>query len=284
MRPAHRRSVILLSVLFLLGACSTHQPAKSEIATNNRRIVSLMPSLTEDLFAIGAGSQVVGVDQIANYPAAVKRLPKIASFSTIDNERILRLHADLIIGIPAQERLTQPLRNLGLATVFLKDDSFDDIFRDLDALGHLSGHGDAARSLIKNLRSQTADLQLRVHFKRPVRCFVVLATSPIITVGRGSYIARLIELAGGRNASNGLRQPYGAYSAEALLDSQPDIIISESQTHLQDVFMREPWRSLHAVQHKQVFFIDPPDILFRPGPRYNEGLSWLIARFKQIAG
>jgi len=280
MRPALRTCATLVLALSLLNACAQREnPGRHLVA--HRRIVSLIPSLTEDLFAIGAGSQIVGVDQVANYPPAVQRLPKVSSFSTIDIERIVRLHPDLVVGIPAQARLTTPLRNLGIATVLMNDDSFDDIFADLTVLGRLSGRSGEARAVSKRLRATTARLQAGNGTRRGVRCFVVLGTNPIITVGRGSYIARLIELAGGRNASDGLQQAYGAYSAEALLRLQPDVLISDRQTHLQDVLQSEPWRSLHAVARNHVFFIDPPDVLYRPGPRYNEGLSWLIARFKQ---
>ncbi|MDQ6933031.1 MAG: helical backbone metal receptor [Candidatus Eremiobacteraeota bacterium] len=275
MRPA---LWTLLVALCLLGACVQRQRSGAHLEVHQRRIVSLIPSLTEDLFGIGAGAQVVGVDELANYPPAAQRLPKVSSFSTIDSERIVRLHPDVVVGIPSQERLTTPLRTLGIHTVFLKDDSFDDIFGDLHELGKLSGHSSEATALSNRLRAQTAQLRAGIRFNHKVSCFVVLATNPIITVGRGSYIARLIELAGGRNASDSLLQPYGAFSAEALLRLQPEVLISDRQTHLQDVLQREPWRSLRAVARKRVFFTD---VLYRPGPRYNEGLSWLIARFKQ---
>lgn len=279
MPPALKTFLTLLCALWLLEACA--QPGlRGGVPAQPSRIVSLIPSLTEDLFAIGAGHQVVGVDQIANYPPAVRRLPKVSSFSTIDTERIVRLHPDLVVGIPAQARLTTPLRRVGIRTVFLSDDSFNDIYRDLEELGRLSGHSREARAVANHLHVQTAHLQA-AKSNRVVRCFVVLATNPIITVGRGSYIARLIELAGGRNTADGLLQPYGSYSAEALLRLQPDLLITDRQTHLQDVLEREPWRSLRAVSRKHVYFIDHPDVLYRPGPRYNEGLSWLIARFRQ---
>ena len=282
MPPAMKTFLMLASALWVLEGCAQREVSPPRVQPQASRIVSLIPSLTEDLFAIGAGPQVIGVDQIANYPPAVRRLPKVSSFSTIDTERIVRLHPDVVVGIPAQARLTTPLRSAGIRTVFLSDDSFDDIFRDLKELGKLSGHSKEARIVSNRLRARTAHLQATAHFSRAVRCFVVLATNPIITVGKGSYIARLIELAGGRNTADGLLQPYGSYSPEVLLRLQPDLLITERQTHLQDVLQGEPWRSLGAVGRKHVYFMDPPDVLFRPGPRYNEGLSWLIARFKQI--
>jgi ABC-type Fe3+-hydroxamate transport system substrate-binding protein len=106
---------------------------------------------------------------------------------------------------------------------------------------------------------------------------VVLGVAPIYTVGDGSYIAHLLALAGARNAS-GLRAAYAPYSAEALLAAQPDAIVADKQSGLSGVLDRAPWNALRAVREGRVYVLDDADILERPGPRYNEGLAWLIAR------
>ena len=111
----------------------------------------------------------------------------------------------------------------------------------------------------------------------------MLGVTPIFTVGDGSYIAHLLALAGGRNAS-GLREPYARYSAEALLAAQPDAIIADRQSGLAGVLDRPPWDALRAVRAGRVYVLDDADILERPGPRYNEGLAWLIARLHGKSG
>ena len=102
-------------------------------------------------------------------------------------------------------------------------------------------------------------------------------SSPIYTVGDGSYIAHLIALAGGRNAS-GVGDPYARYGDEALIAARPDAIVADAQSGIRGVLASEPWRSLRAVRDGRTFVLDDADILERPGPRYNEGLAWLIAR------
>jgi iron complex transport system substrate-binding protein len=242
------------------------------------RIVSLIPSLTEDRFAIGAGSQVVGVSAFTDYPPVASALPAVATATSLDLERIVRLHPDVVVGISAQRSFARDLRRAGLSPVLLSDDSFDDIFADLLALGRMSGHPSQSQRLVERLQRRTRELVRRLPREPAPRTFVVLGVAPIYTVGDASYIARLIALAGGRNAAADLPLAYGRYSAEALVALAPDAIVADRQSGLQGVLDRAPWTALRAVREKRVYFLDDADILERPGPRYNEGLAWLIAR------
>lgn len=241
------------------------------------RIVSLIPSLTEDLFAIGAGPQVVGVSQFTDVPVAATRLPKVASFASIDAERIVKLHPGIVVGITAQAALVTNLQRAGLRVELLRDDSFDDLFATLARLGVISGHTAQATELARKLRARTAELAARVPTGARPRTFVVLGVSPIYTVGQRSYIAHLIELAGGVDAAQ-LSDAYARYSAEALVALQPDALVADRASGLAAARERAPWNALRAVRAGRVYILDDADILERPGPRYNDGLAWLIDR------
>jgi ABC-type Fe3+-hydroxamate transport system substrate-binding protein len=247
------------------------------LAVARPSIVSLIPSLTEDLFAIGAGPQVVATSQFTDYPAAAVKLPEVASFASLDAERIVGMHPDVVVGIPAQSALVADLRRAGEHVELLPDDSFDDIFATIARLGELSGHRSEAAALTLRMRAQTQRLVRSVPSGARPRTFVVLGVAPIFTVGDGSYIAHLLALAGAANAS-GVSQPYARYSAEALLAMQPDAIVADRQSGLASVLDRPPWNALRAVREGRVYILSDADILERPGPRYNEGLAWLIAR------
>jgi iron complex transport system substrate-binding protein len=267
-----------VALALALGLSAAPAVASAPPRAPAARIVSLIPSLTEDLFAIGAGAQVVGVSQFTDYPAAAVKVPQVASFASIDAEKILGLHPDIVVAIPAQSPLLGDVRRLGLKVVLLPDDSYDDIFRDLAELGRLSGHAGEAAALSAKLRARTAALVRGVpHGSRP-RTFVVLGVSPIFTAGNGSFIAHLLELAGARNAASDLPTAYGRYGAEALLAAQPDVLIADKASDLPAVLDRAPWNALRAVREKRYYVLDDPDILERPGPRYVDGLAWLIAR------
>ena len=241
-----------------------------------------MPSLTEDLFAIGAGPQVVAVSQFTDYPPAAKKLPRVASFASLDAERIVRLHPDVIVAIPAQAALVANLRRAGLRVELLPDDSFDDLFADLQRLGVLSGHVREATNVAARLHARTAALVAGVPRGARPRTFVVLGVDPIFTVGDGSYIAHLIALAGGSDAAT-LHDAYARYSPEALLAAQPDAIVADRQSGFTAVRDRSPWTTLRAVRNGRAYVLDDADILERPGPRYNDGLAWLIARLHSHA-
>jgi iron complex transport system substrate-binding protein len=289
--PACRPFVVLrafaLGGLVALASCAPRHETtavKMIAGTTPHRIVSLVPSVTEDLFAVGAGPAVVGASVFTDYPPEAKRLPVVATFASINTERIVALHADFAIGIEPQDRLAGDLRRAKIPVMLLHDDSYEDIFRNLIAIGTLTGHREAAIDLVARLHRRTAALvrsaKPRTH--KPT-VFVVLGTAPVFTVGRGSYIATLIEMAGGRNAAADVDAPYARYSAEALVARQPDLLVVDPDVRLNDVLKQPPWNALRAVKQHRVYTLPDAAILERPGPRYNDGLAWLIATMDRAA-
>ncbi len=277
------RAIATLCVsIVVLSACTAPkapQPSAASSGPVPARVVALVPSLVEDLYAIGAGPQVVAVSAFSNNVTQARGLPRVADFTNVDSEKIVALHADLVLGIPSQERFVQPLIRAGVRVVLIPNDTYDDIFTSLRQVGDLTGRRREAAAEISSLQKATRMLQARTAaFKRHPSAFVVLGTAPIWTIGDKSYIATLIGMAGGRNAASDLNIAYGQYSAEALLHDNPDVIIEDPAVHLQSSLDREPWRSLRAVQEHDVYTIEPAEILMRPGPNYNKGLLWLIER------
>jgi iron complex transport system substrate-binding protein len=269
----------------LLGAC-TPQPAaqkpESAGARAGARIVTLVPSFADDVYAIGAGSELVGVSTFSDAPAA-RALPRVADASSVDAEAIVALRPSVVIGIPAQARLVASLVRAHVRLVLLSDDTYDSIFANLRTIGALTGRRRAAEATIARLQRETARLHARTkaYVRRP-SVFIVLSSGPIWTAGSGSYITTLIALAGGENSASDLHAAYGEYSAEALLRHQPDLLVADSATHLDAVLDREPWRSLRAVRFQRVYTVNP-DIVERPGPNYNAGLRWLVERIAPLA-
>jgi iron complex transport system substrate-binding protein len=282
---------VIFRAFALAAVCSTAscvpKPYTADIrmlaTPPQQRIVSLVPSFTEDLFAVGAGSSVVGVSQYTDYPPEAKRLPQVSSFASINAERVVALHADLAIGIPAQDRLAGDLRRANVPVLLLRDDTFADIFTDLDAIGMTTGHAAQAHALIARLHARTNALVRSVKQRaRKPSVFVVLGVAPVYTVGKGSYIATLIAMAGGRNAAADVNAPYARYSAEALVARQPDALVVDPDVRLSDVLGEPPWNALRAVKAQRVYTLPDAAILERPGPRYNDGLAWLIATLQKV--
>jgi ABC-type Fe3+-hydroxamate transport system substrate-binding protein len=277
----------LCLALATFSACSSpkmQHRSSASVGAAPARVVALVPSLVEDLYAIGAGPQVVAVSTFSDNVTQARGLPRVADFTNVDSEKIVALRADLVLGIPSQERLVQPLLRAGVKVVLIPNDTYDEIFSSLRQVGELTGRQRQAAVEISALQKTTRLLQARTaSFKRHPSAFVVLGTAPIWTIGDQSYIATLIQMAGGRNAASDLKIAYGQYSAEALLHDNPDVIIDDPAVHLQSSLDREPWRSLRAVKEHDVYTIEPAEILMRPGPNYNKGLLWLIERLKPRA-
>jgi iron complex transport system substrate-binding protein len=274
-----RRIAFTLALALAACAGSAHDSASNLPV---RRVVTLMPSFAEDLCAMGKASLIAGVSEYGNSAACAPHAPAVANFSSVDVEKVISLHPDLVVAIPAQRRLAAPLERAGIRMVYLSDDSFGDLFRNIRMLGELTGSERAANRLNDRLRSRTNELRASGHFTKRPAVFVVLQAQPVWTVGPQSYISTLLNLAGARNAVTRLPRPYAQYSAEALLKLQPDAIVAGSDTQLQTLLDREPWRSLRAVQRKHVYILQDPDVLERPGPSYNEGLSWLIEHLRPL--
>lgn len=276
--------LLLVGAVTALGACATHAPGGSAQALtgDGARVVTLVPSFADDMYAIGAGSQLVGVSAFTDAPRA-KDLPRVADASSIDDEAIVALRPGVVIGIPAQERFTEPLRRAHLRVVLLPDDTYQQIFENLKEIGALTGRTRKAQSTISRLQGVTAALQSQTRdYLRHPSVFIVLGSGPIWTAGADSYIATLIRLAGGTNAASDLHGAYGQYSAEALLRRQPDLLVADAAIHLGTALGAEPWRSLRAVRLGRVYAVNP-DLLERPGPAYNDGLRWLIDRIRPLA-
>ena len=247
------------------------------------RVVSLAPALTEDLFAIGAGHAVVGVDAYSDRPAAARALPRVGSMRSISSETVASLNPDLVVGIPYQSPSLQDLGRAGVRTQAIAVDTLADDFAAIAVLGRLTGHdADAARVLARIHRrigavsAQTRDLA------QP-RAFVVVGTAPNYTAGRGSYIDDLLRIAHVTNVAGNVRAAYPAISAESIVAARPDVLIVASGTVLPNA---PPWSQLRAVREHRIVRLDEDDFL-RPGPRVAdvaEALARAIAPFRQRSG
>jgi iron complex transport system substrate-binding protein len=264
-----------LFLVALLAACAGAKPAAGG------GLVTLVPSFADDVYALGAGHGLVAVSAFTDDRRAAG-LPRVSDANGVNSEAIVALRPALVLGIPSQARLVEPLRRAGLRVVLLSDDGYDRIFSNLLEIGALTGHSAEAKAVVARLKSETASLSRRARqFAWHPRVFVVLQATPIWTAGTTSYISRLIALAGGRNAA-ALAAPYSQYSAETLVESQPDVLIADRIAKLDAVLDRQPWRSLSAVRLRRVYEAEP-DLLERPGPQYNDAIRWLIARLEPLA-
>lgn len=244
-----------------------------------QRIVSLAPSVTEILFAIGAGNKVVGVQDFSNYPPEAASLPKIGGFP-LNYELIASLQPDLCIGadITSPDDIAK-LEGLGLKVMVINRTDLEGIFTNIELVGKAVGMEQSANALAASLRAELQALQerLKAATTKP-RVFVELDET-LYTVGPGSFIHPLVELAGGANIAADADNPYPQLSAEQIIAKDPEVIVLTDAAYgvtPEQVKARAGWEQITAVKTGAVYPIDG-DIISRPGPRILEGLKALAA-------
>jgi ABC-type Fe3+-hydroxamate transport system substrate-binding protein len=234
------------------------------------RIVSLAPALTEDLFAIGAGSNVVGVDAFSDRPDAARKLPRVGGLRDVDAEAVVALHPDLVVGIPYEANHLADLRRGGVRTATVRIDSLDDDLVALATLGRLTGREAAAQRVVASLRARLDATTRDASHTRRLTAFVALGQ--LWTAGSGSYIDDLLTRANLANVAAVVHLPWVAFSAERLLLAQPDVVIVPASA---PPLTGEPWDRLDAVRAGRVLRV-PDDDLLRAGPRVGDVLDALV--------
>lgn len=243
------------------------------------RIVSLAPSITEMLFAMGAGEQVAGVTDFCDFPPEVSGKQKIG-YSNPNMETLVALQPDLVVAPTdflkpnAIERLDQ----LKIPVFLLTDKNVEAIFAHIHTLGRIAGRSPQADALAMELRQQVAAVTRRVQDKSRVRTLYVLNSQPLITVGPGSFIDQLIGMAGGINVAAKSATPYPRLSIEAVLQEDPEVLVfpvgnSEGISEGEQLAWRR-WSAMTAVKRDRLHQISS-DWLNRPGPRIGKGLAAL---------
>jgi iron complex transport system substrate-binding protein len=244
------------------------------------RIISLAPSITEMLFAMEAGEQLVGVTDFCDFPPDALKKPKVG-YSNPNLESLVALQPDLVV---APHDFLKPdvigkLEQLKIPVFILADKNVEGIFVHIQTLGRIVGRSSKADTIAMQLRQQVAVIQRRIEGRIPVRMLYVLNSQPLITVGPGGFIDQLIRMAGGTNVAANSATPYPRLSMEAVLQEDPEVLVfpvgkaegiseSEQQTWRQ-------WSTMTAVKQGRLHQISA-DWLNRPGPRIARGLEALV--------
>ncbi|WP_298720816.1 cobalamin-binding protein [uncultured Oceanisphaera sp.] len=260
-------ALLLLSLWFgaLLG------PAQAR-ADEARRIISLAPHITEMLFAIGAGDQVIAVDNASDYPPAATVLPKVANYRSLNMEQILALQPDLIVAWGnAQQQMVQPLEQLGITVFYSAPDTFSALGDELQQLGELTGHSPQAATVVADYRRQLNEIEREYRDAGPVTVFYQIARTPLMSANDSTWMGQAVKLCGGVNIMADSPAPYPPLNAEQVLAQDPQVILADEHEDLQHW---RQWPALQAVAHGHLLTIDA-DRLHRFTPRTPGGIRQL---------
>ncbi len=248
-----------------------------EIPTEPARIVSLTPATTEILFAIGAGPRVVATTDFDDYPPEAVDLPDVASFISVDVEKIVGLEADLVIAggnnFNSPEAIAQ-LRTLGIPVVVVYAPDVATVLADIELVGRAVGASEAAADVVARMRTVFDQVAAGTQgLARPTVFYELDATAQIYTAADDSFLAEMIELAGGFPITTGSTTSF-EISLEALVAADPELILLGDAAYgvtADQVAARPGWGGIRAVVDGAIRPVDDL-IITRPGPRLGEGL------------
>lgn len=248
------------------------------------RIVSTAPSITEMLYAVGAGDRVAGVTTYCVYPPEARSKPKIGTYIEPSLEKIASLRPDLVIIQKNPIQLGARIQALGLKVIEVSHDTVEEVYLSIERIGDAVGNGPQARQVVARLRSELDAVRKAASGRRRTRIMLIVGRAPagiedLIAVGRASYLNGLIEIAGGDNIFKEAAASYPKVGLEEILARNPEVVvdmgdmsdagrITESQRN-QVLKLWSAYPAIAAVHSGRVYAV-APDVFTVPGPRMAE--------------
>ena len=264
---------ILFVLLFLFFTWSSNVFAKSA-----QRVISLSPSITEVLFAIGAGDQVAAVTDFCTYPKQALTKPKIGGMLNSSAESIIALKPDLVVFQPGKSNVKQLAKKLNIEYIEASFQDLNSIYQSIQEIGNAVGKEKEAKKLITDIKSKLRSYQERLKNVKPKSTLLILGDSrdplrDLYAVGKKTFLDELLTLSGGENVLDKTLSQYPKISREYIISRSPEVVIIAGPNS--DVTEKEisqnlnAWRvlgSVRAVQNKNIHIISEDYILI-PGPR-----------------
>jgi len=280
-RPSPLVRLLLLGLALLLAVCSREVDRAAprmgddfgdtiKLPSSPRRIVSLNPSTTELLFAIGAGNRLVGRTTYDQWPVAARAVPDLGPGLRPNVEAVLAAHPDLVVLYASDDNrdAARRLRAAGIATAAFRVDRVADFERVTLALGALTGDSVAARTTVDSVRRTLDRVRAATASLTRPTVFWPLYDQPLLATGGGSYLDELIQVAGGSNVYGFMKEPSPRITFEDLLRRDPDVVLASPESRAR--YLADPrWRALRAVREGRLLAVDTMLVL-RPGPRLGE--------------
>ncbi|MDR2392679.1 MAG: cobalamin-binding protein [Treponema sp.] len=248
------------------------------LQTPPRGMVSLSPGVTEILFAIDAGDQVLGVTEYCNYPPEAASRTKVGGFSgiTVNIETIARLKPDMvIISAFMHSRIIPLLERISIPFFAVEPTNFKEVYQTIETLGILTGNAQRAREVIGGMQEKIRLVAVRWGNREPPQVFWELSDEPLITAGGKTFISEAIRLGGGRNIFEDLNEEWPIVSTEQVVRRKPDWIIAGDDhgkiIEPRALARRPGWGVIPAVRQNHIALVNA-DTLYRYGPRLADAV------------
>jgi iron complex transport system substrate-binding protein len=236
-----------------------------------QRIVCLIPSVVDDVYALGAGAEVIAVSDYTRFPIKARQKPSIGLPLSPSLEKIVALHPDLVLGSGDSTRseTVEQLEHLGVTVFMLNPHGVDGILASITSLGGALNRQPRARELVSQLRARVQAVRLHAQQQPVISVFMPIWYSPVITVGSHAFITEVLTMAGARSVTEDIAQEWPQVSLETVVARQPQalILMKNSKMTLATLLQMPGWKELPAVAQRRVYYTDermelPSPVLF----------------------
>jgi len=246
-----------------------------EVEKEPERIVSITPSSTETLFALGLGDKIVAVSNQCDYPEEAQSKDKVGDFWQPNLEQIAAAEPDLLfVGNSIPNDVLSKLEELGIKVVSLEATDFAGTYQSILDTGKLTGTLEEAQNIVNEMKEKVNGIQEKVKDapKRSTYFVISYGDQGNYTAGPGSFIHEMITMAGGQNVAGDLEQTWAEFSLEKLVEEDPEVIIVSEKANIDDIKALKGYKELTAVKEDNLKAVEE-NLVMRPGPRLVEGLE-----------
>ena len=281
--PLHLSTLLIGLLLFIssnvYGATFTDEVGrKLEVPGSPQRIVSVAPSVTETLFALGLGDRLVGVSSYCQFPPEALKKEKVGGYINPSLEKIIALRPDLVIGIAEGDLKTfvDRLAKLKIPVYIANPKNVFGVITSIQHIGKVTSSARSAQRVTQAIRERVQAIQTKVQGRLRPRVLHVLNFEPLINTGKGTFVDDLIRLGGGRNIAETAQGKYPRFSLEEVLAVDPEVIILASMRSDDPLTEQrqwwERWKTITAVRQGRIHVLNS-DLIHRPSPRIVDGLE-----------
>lgn len=247
------------------------------IKAEPQRIVSLSPSNTEILFALGLGERIVGVTTFCNYPPEAQKKEKVGGFSDPNIEKVVSLKPDLVVAGDLHIKVAEELERLSIPVLIVSPSNIEETLKSIEMLGKATGRARESEQVAQSIRNKMEEVRAKVRqVKDRPRVYYEVWYNPLVTAGPKTVMSDIIALCGGINIADDAPNAWPQYSEEIVIAKNPDVIIhSYGHGDLQAAsFENRPggWREINAVRNRRIYMVNA-DIVNRPGPRLTQAID-----------
>lgn len=251
-----------------------------ELEEAPERIISLAPSHTEILYALGLGDKIVGVTAFCDYPAEALELEKVGDYMGINFEKIIELEPDLIVNYgQLDDDASKIYSDAGIPVLSFLPESIDEVINTIKQIAAATDTVEEGDALVKSMEDHRDEIVAKVQTVDTVKVFYEIWHDPLMAAGAGSFIDSLINLANGTNVASDAEGAYPSYDIEQLVVNDPEVYLTANDSPdktVDSISARPGYENISAIKNGDIHILDG-NISSRPGPRIVEGLE-LVAR------